>query len=286
MRIDLNDYAYFAEVVAHGGFAAAGRALREPKSKLSRRIAALEARLGRAADRAVEPALPRHRGRAELLRALPGDDAGGGAGRGAGRGGAGRAARAHPHELPDRPDRGRCPRWCAVSWPATRRCRLQLVATDRPVDLIEERIDVALRVRRDLTSDASLTMRSLGLSHVDPGRQPADRQPPRRPTSPTLGTVPTLGTSDDPGEVDMAARARGRGDIHAAPRAAPDLRRLRHPLRRGRRRARGRVPARPCLRGALAAGRLVPSTRTGAASPASSTSSSRPGADCRRPSAR
>ncbi len=27
-RTDLNDYAYFAEVVTHGGFAAAGRALR------------------------------------------------------------------------------------------------------------------------------------------------------------------------------------------------------------------------------------------------------------------
>ena len=41
MRTDLNDLAYFAEVVAHGGFAAAGRALREPKSKLSRRVAGL-----------------------------------------------------------------------------------------------------------------------------------------------------------------------------------------------------------------------------------------------------
>src|SRR5690242_11605540 len=46
MRTDLNDLAYFAEVVAHGGFAAAGRALHEPKSKLSRRIAGLEERLG------------------------------------------------------------------------------------------------------------------------------------------------------------------------------------------------------------------------------------------------
>ena len=43
---DLNDYALFAEVVTHGGFAAAGRALRAPKSTLSRRIAALEMRLG------------------------------------------------------------------------------------------------------------------------------------------------------------------------------------------------------------------------------------------------
>ena len=42
--------------------------------------------------------------------------------------------------------------------------RLQLVATDRAVDLIEERIDLALRVRASLTSDAALTMRSLGTS--------------------------------------------------------------------------------------------------------------------------
>src|SRR5919202_4812320 len=46
MRTDLNDYVIFAEVVAHGGFAPAGRALREPKSKLSRRVAGLELRLG------------------------------------------------------------------------------------------------------------------------------------------------------------------------------------------------------------------------------------------------
>ncbi|MGD9946533.1 MAG: LysR family transcriptional regulator [Burkholderiaceae bacterium] len=43
---DLNDLYYFAEVVDHGGFAAAGRALGLPKSTLSRRVAALEARLG------------------------------------------------------------------------------------------------------------------------------------------------------------------------------------------------------------------------------------------------
>src|SRR6476620_7341907 len=43
---DLNDMLYFAEVVDRGGFAAAGRALNVPKSKLSRRIAELEGRLG------------------------------------------------------------------------------------------------------------------------------------------------------------------------------------------------------------------------------------------------
>ena len=43
---DLNDLYYFVQVVDHGGFAPAGRALGVPKSKLSRRIALLEDRLG------------------------------------------------------------------------------------------------------------------------------------------------------------------------------------------------------------------------------------------------
>ncbi|MGB3273266.1 MAG: LysR family transcriptional regulator [Xanthobacteraceae bacterium] len=43
---DLNDLYFFAQVVDHSGFAAAARALGVPKSRLSRRIAALEARLG------------------------------------------------------------------------------------------------------------------------------------------------------------------------------------------------------------------------------------------------
>lgn len=46
MQQDLNDLMYFAHVVDHGGFAPASRALGEPKSKLSRRIASLEVRLG------------------------------------------------------------------------------------------------------------------------------------------------------------------------------------------------------------------------------------------------
>ncbi|MFW7340889.1 LysR family transcriptional regulator [Pollutimonas sp. H1-120] len=43
---DLNELHYFAKVVEHGGFASAGRALGIPKSKLSRRVALLEERLG------------------------------------------------------------------------------------------------------------------------------------------------------------------------------------------------------------------------------------------------
>lgn len=43
---DLNDLAYFVQVAEHGGFAAAERATGTPKSKLSRRVAELETRLG------------------------------------------------------------------------------------------------------------------------------------------------------------------------------------------------------------------------------------------------
>lgn len=43
---DLNELYYYVQVVEHGGFAPAGRALGMPKSKLSRRLAMLEERLG------------------------------------------------------------------------------------------------------------------------------------------------------------------------------------------------------------------------------------------------
>jgi DNA-binding transcriptional LysR family regulator len=43
---DLNDLRFFAAVVSSGGFSKAARALSLPKSRLSRRIAHLEADLG------------------------------------------------------------------------------------------------------------------------------------------------------------------------------------------------------------------------------------------------
>lgn len=149
--------------MAHGGFAAAGGALREPKSKLSRRVAGLEERRGL---RLIERSSRRFRvtdtGQAfyERCRAMLGE--------------AERAealvmqAQAEPHGRV----RFSCPTGMVepisgliasflASYP---KVRLQLVATDRAVDLIEERIDLALRVRTELTSDAALTMRSLGSS--------------------------------------------------------------------------------------------------------------------------
>src|ERR1700749_762858 len=44
--LDLNDFFYFVQVVDRGGFTAAGRTLRVPKSTLSHRIQELEGNLG------------------------------------------------------------------------------------------------------------------------------------------------------------------------------------------------------------------------------------------------
>ncbi|KQM18434.1 LysR substrate-binding domain-containing protein [Novosphingobium sp. Leaf2] len=163
MPTDLNDLAYFAQVVRHGGFAAAGRALREPKSKLSRRVAGLEARLGlRLIERSSRRFRVTETGQAfyERCRAMLAE--------------AERAealvmeAQAEPH--------GRIRFSCPTGMIAPvadlvtsfldryPKVRLQLIAADRAVDLIDERIDLALRVRVEMTTDAELTVRSLGQS--------------------------------------------------------------------------------------------------------------------------
>ncbi|SCB10502.1 DNA-binding transcriptional regulator, LysR family [Rhizobium multihospitium] len=199
MRSDLNDLVYFAEVVAYGGFAAAGRALREPKSKLSRRIAGLEERLG---VRLIERSSRRFRvtdigqsfyerckamlAEAERAEALVAE------------------AQSEPHGL----IRMSCPTGLVepissllMQFLAQHpRVRLQLVAIDRPVNLIDERIDVALRVRTSLDGDASLTMRSLGNSIRILVASP--RIAGRIADIEALASEPTLSTTDDQGEVN------------------------------------------------------------------------------------
>jgi len=199
MRKDLNDLVYFAEVVAHGGFAAAGRVLREPKSKLSRRVAGLEARLG---VRLIERSSRRFRvtdigqsfyerckamlTEAERAEALVAE------------------AQSEPHGL----IRMSCPTGLVEPVSALvmqflsqhPKVRLQLVAVDRPVDLIEERIDVALRVRTSLEGDASLTMRSLGNSVRILVASPQIAS--RIGDIEELGSQPTLSTTDDQSEVN------------------------------------------------------------------------------------
>ncbi|EIM24489.1 LysR substrate-binding domain-containing protein [Microvirga lotononidis] len=211
IRPDLNDYAYFAEVVRHGGFSAASRALREPKSKLSRRIAELERRFG---VRLIERSSRRFRvtdvGRAfyercrillleaEQAEALVAE------------------AQAEPYGL----IRMSCPTGLVEVISGTlrsfltrySRVRVQLLAVDRPVDLIGERIDIALRVRTDLTSDAALTMRSLGISRriLVASPQLASRL---GADIGSLADAPTLSTSDSLTVVEWTLE-RDDGTLH------------------------------------------------------------------------
>ena len=211
MKTDFNDLAYFAEVVTHGGFAAAGRALREPKSKLSRRVAALEDRLGL---RLIERSSRRFRvtdtGQAfyERCRAMLAE--------------AEQAealvmqAQSEPHGRV----RFSCPTGMlelisgVVSSFLARypKVRLQLVATDRAVDLIEERIDLALRVRASLDSDAALTMRSLG-----PSRRILVACPQlagRIAALEDLAALPLLATQDEADDVEWhLEEAAGRRHV-------------------------------------------------------------------------
>lgn len=193
MKTDLNDFAYFAEVVTHGGFAAAARALNEPKSKLSRRVARLETRLGL---RLIERSSRRFRvteigqlfyerckaiqSEAQQAEALVAGEL------------------SEPHGL----IRFSCPTGMieVISELVQRymqrypKVRLQLLATDSPVDLITERVDLALRVRVALTSDAELTMRTLGRSTRILVASPAIAMQLRSPAQ--LTQYPTLATND------------------------------------------------------------------------------------------
>ena len=200
---DLNDYALFAEVVTHGGFAAAGRAMRAPKSTLSRRIARLEARLG---VRLIERSTRRFRvteiGQAfyERCRMIMMDA---------------QQADAVVFEAIGEP-RGvvRCscplglvealsPTFCSFmrTFP---KAKLQVMAIDRPVGLIDERIDVAIRVRATLETDAALTMRSLGRSSRILVAAPALAASCAGGDVAALCELPTLATTDQMGEIAWA----------------------------------------------------------------------------------
>ena len=161
MMQDLNDLLYFAQVVEHSGFAAAGRALGIPKSKLSRRIALLEARLGvRLIQRSTRHFSVTEIGqtyythcKAMLVEA---------------------EAAQESIEITRSEPRGVVRMTCPVALLDTRigamladflvahpRVELHLEATNRRVDVIGEGVDVAIRVRPPPIADSDLVMRVL-----------------------------------------------------------------------------------------------------------------------------
>jgi DNA-binding transcriptional LysR family regulator len=158
---DLNDLHYFARVVEAGGFAAAGRLLGIPKSRLSRRIAELEGRLGvRLLQRTTRKLALTEVGERyyqqcqAMLQAAEAAD--------------------ETVALLSAEPRGRLRLSCPIALVQTEltemipaflaaypQIRLELVMTNRRVDLVEEGIDVALRVRGSGDEDPSLVSRRL-----------------------------------------------------------------------------------------------------------------------------
>ena len=161
---DLNDLYYFVQVVDHGGFAPAGRALGEPKSKLSRRIALLEERLGlRLIQRSTRRFLVTEIGQnyyAHCKAMLVEAD----------------AAQAAVEQIRSEPS-GIVRLTCPVALLHARitvmlagfmaqypRVAVHLEATNRRVDLIAEGIDVAIRVRPMPIEASDLMMKILAQS--------------------------------------------------------------------------------------------------------------------------
>ena len=160
---DLNDLRFFAAVVGSGGFSSAARELGLPKSRLSRRIAQLEADLGvRLLERSTRRLKVTEVGQEVYAQALTATAAAEAATEAALR------VRAEPQGLV----RLSCPLnlhdTIAQRLPALLtahpRLRLQILSTNRRIDLIEERVDVAVRVRERLDTDGELQMRRIGVS--------------------------------------------------------------------------------------------------------------------------
>ena len=162
--VDLNDMLYFVEVVERGGFAAAGRALGIPKSRLSRRVADLEAHLGvRLLQRTTRKLSLTQVGETYLRHCQAMRDAA-------------LAASDAVAEVQTEP-RGTIRVSCPVTLAQTvlgelmpdflKRCPLvqvEMQLTNRPVNLVEEGVDVALRVRSSLDDSGSMVVKRLDVS--------------------------------------------------------------------------------------------------------------------------
>jgi DNA-binding transcriptional LysR family regulator len=162
---DLNDMLYFAEVVDRGGFAAAGRTLGVPKSKLSRRIAELESRLGvRLLQRTTRKLSLTEAGELYHRHAVAVRE----------EADAATEALAIVQTEPRGTIRIVCPLTIAqttlgplipVFLQAHPQVRIDMEVSNRVVDLVQEGIDVALRVRPTLEDSGSLVVKNLGISY-------------------------------------------------------------------------------------------------------------------------
>jgi DNA-binding transcriptional LysR family regulator len=190
---DLNDLYYFVQVVDHGGYAAAGRAIGLPRSKLSRRIMDLEDRLGvRLLQRSTRKLTVTEIGQeyyrhcvAMLVEAA-----------------AAQEAIERSYSSPTGLLRLSAPPAliCFAVGPMIARfmaanpgVTVELESTSRRVDVIAEGIDVALRVRFPPLEQSDLVMRRLGESPQRIVASPKLIEGMTQPLVPVdLGSLPSL----------------------------------------------------------------------------------------------
>ena len=161
---DLNDMLFFAEVVERGGFAAAGRALGIPKSRLSRRVSDLEAQLGvRLLQRTTRRLSLTEVGEAYLRHCLALRESA-------------QAAADMVAQVQTEP-RGTIRVTCPVTLAQTvlgeimptflaryPQVRVDMQVSNRAVNLVEEGVDVALRVRGSLDDSGSMVVKRLDIA--------------------------------------------------------------------------------------------------------------------------
>ena len=196
---DLNDLQFFAAVVGQRSFSAAARTLGVPKSRVSRRVSLLEERLGvRLLERSTRSLRVTdvgqqvyERARAAIEEADAIDDVV-------------MRMRSEPRGLV----RISCPHGLLdlISAPlpaflaANPSVRVQVVMTNRRVDLIEDGIDIAIRVRERLDTDADVQLRKIGTSKRILVAAPQLLVDMGRPAAPAdLARFPLLHQQEQPG---------------------------------------------------------------------------------------
>jgi len=202
---DLNDIYFFASVVQYGGFSAAARTIGVEKTRLSRRIAALEKRLGKRllqrTTRALALTEAGQRFFERCLATVEGAQAAYDSVAELRREPAGLVRLSSPvlltqrclaHVLPD-------------YMKANPKVSLFVEATDRTVNLIEERFDIAIRAKPAIEDVAGLVAKTLGKSQRVLVVSPAFLERYGRPESPAdLAKFDAVASTDD--VVDTGAR--------------------------------------------------------------------------------
>jgi len=163
---DLNDMYLFAKVIEHGGYSAASRALGIATSKLSRRVSELERQLGvHLLNRTTRSISLSDTGETFYRHCLAM----------VGEADAAREAIERTRSAPQGLVRISCPVGLLLSHIGTilarfmadnPAVRINLEATNRRVDVVEEGFDLAVRVRVPPLEDSELAVRPLGKSQM------------------------------------------------------------------------------------------------------------------------